>query len=633
MDKWNICIFDIEVAVSGQYPNDHQIKVKQDNKEYTITCGQINDTIRELNPEVFDEETGKWVKLNYSCYASIEGFPHPENSDVPINLITCYSTLTKQSYTWGLKPYTGNSDTVTNYRYFRTELEMLKDWLKWFHEMCFDMWTGWNSELFDVPYIVNRVRKLRVIHNIKTELEALLSDIGSSPVIYEVVDRFTNSKMGISYNIKGLLHHDYMNLYKKFAKHDPLPSYSLNYVTKNDLGEGKLDYEGSINDTYKNDWNTFVEYNVKDVMLIVKLENKIKLFNLIIEYSYDCVTTLDKVMQTVPTTEGYILKYIHNNNIVMNDRPEKHIDWWRDEKCYIVKDKNGNDYYQNVDTETEDFQKYLVMKSVMENGMTPDSESKIDELWKPLKIDGVMRNSMERFSMDYQDFIKAPHPFKEFGIKAGYCYDYAGRYDNCMSFDITSSYPHHIMQFNISPETLVIHPTKEQIESGEVILSDVNEVGFRRTDDAILPTIIKQVFNERKHFKDLKKQAHKEHNKDLEDLYDARQQVKKITINSMYGVCLTPSFHMYSIDCARAITRCARVTLRDWLSKTINDYYTTNGFIKEIEKEFGSVTITANGMDYKFGYNEEITIQRNGEEMKIPANKFNKETDLLGIDD
>lgn len=90
---------------------------------------------------------------------------------------------------------------------------------------------------------------------------------------------------------------------------------------------------------------------------------------------------------------------------------------------------------------------------------------------------------------------------------------------------------------------------------------------------------------------------------------------------------------MYDIDCARAITRAARVTLRDWLSKSVNDFYPTKGFIGELEKEFGTVTIMANGTEYKFGYNETITVQRNGEEMKILANQFNKETDLLGIDE
>ena len=111
-----------------------------------------------------------------------------------------------------------------------------------------------------------------------------------------------------------------------------------------DLGEGKLDYEGSILDTYKKDWNTFVEYNIKDVLLIVKLEAKCLLFNLIVEFCYDCVSTIDNVMMTVPTNEGYIIKYLHNNNMVMNDRPTDLEDWWRDEKCYIVRDKNGNEY-------------------------------------------------------------------------------------------------------------------------------------------------------------------------------------------------------------------------------------------------------------------------------------------------
>ena len=588
MNKWNICIFDIEVAVTGKFHDDHSFKVQLDGKEYTLKCGQVNDVFRKKNPLVFDEEQGKWVNFTDSCYVSIEGFPYAEKAEVPINLITCYSTKTKQTYTWGLEPYTGNSETVTNYRYFNTEIAMIKDWLKWFHEQCFDMWTGWNSELFDVPYIINRIKKLREIHGIKGQLENALSDVGQDPVWREVIDKFTHTKRGETYDVPGLLHHDYMNLYIKFAKHDPLPSYSLNYVTMKDLGEGKLDYEGSILDTYKKDWNTFVEYNIKDVMLIVKLEAKILLFNLIIEFCYDCVTTIDKVMLTVPTNEGYMIKYLHNNNMVMNDRPAEHKDWWREEKCYIINKPDGSTYYQNSEWENEEFGKYLVCKEFADtNTMTTEMEAKIDKLWKPQKINGVMKTAMEQFGMAFEEYKKDPHPFAAFHVKAGYCYDYPGRFDNCMSFDITSSYPHHIMQFNISPETLVIHPTKEQIESGEVILTDVNEVGFRRTENAILPTIIKQVFNERKHYKDLKKQAHKAGNKDLEKLYDARQGVKKIIINSMYGTCLTSSFHLYSIDCARAITRCARVTLRDWLSKSINDYYPTAGFLKDIEKEFG----------------------------------------------
>lgn len=414
------------------------------------------------------------------------GFPKPEEALFPINLITCYSSQTKQTYTWGNRPYTGSDESVVNYRYFENELDLLKDWLKWFHNQNFDVISGWNSILFDIPYIVNRIKNVRNAAGIKTEYESALSPLGKRPEGKDVSDKKIQNDLGSSYDIPGLIHHDYMELYKTFASHGPMESFSLNYVSMTELNEGKLEYEGTINQIYKTDWNKFVEYNIQDVMLLVKLEKKLNLFSLIIEYAYDCLVTLDKVYNKIPTTEGYFLKFMHNElNMVMNDRKDHHEDWWKHEKCYIVKDKNGNDYYQNCN---------------WENG---------------------------------------EYDFEDFAVKAGYCYDYPGRFDNCMSFDITSSYPHHIMQFNISAEVKVIHPTKEQIESGEVILSDVNEVGFRRTDNAILPTIVKKVFNERKHYKTLMKEAKKNHDYEKAALYDNRQGVKKIIINSMYGVCLS----------------------------------------------------------------------------------------------
>lgn len=482
-----------------------------------------------------EADISKW---NF-CFFDIEvasdntGFPYAEYAAVPINLITCYSSKAKQTFTWGLGDYTGNAPEVVNYKGFKTESELLTDWLKWFDKQCFDLWSGWNSKLFDVPYIVNRIKNVRESLGITKPIENKLSPVGKSPIYTEVTDRTSDVKMGITYDIPGLLHHDYMDLYKSFAKHEPLPSYSLNYVGNKELGEGKLEYEGTINTIYLTDWNKFVEYNIQDVMLLVHLEDKLKLMPLIIEYAYDCVTTVDKVFQKVPTTEGYILKFVHNRGKLMNDRKEHHEDWWHNEGCFVVKDKNGKNYFQNC-------------------------------YWEDERYD-----------------------FREFAIKAGYCYDYPGRYDNCMSFDITSSYPHHIMQFNISPEVKVMHPTKEQIESGEVIPTDINELGFKRTTDAILPNLVKLVFDERAECKKKMKEAHKAGDKDLEDLYDARQGVKKIIINSMYGVCLTSSFHLYDIDCARAITRCARVTLRDWLAKSANDFYPTAGFIKSLETEFG----------------------------------------------
>lgn len=90
---------------------------------------------------------------------------------------------------------------------------------------------------------------------------------------------------------------------------------------------------------------------------------------------------------------------------------------------------------------------------------------------------------------------------------------------------------------------------------------------------------------------------------------------------------------MYDIDCARAITRCARVTLRDWLSKPINDYYVTKHYISDLEKQFKLIKFVFENKTKYFLDDEEITILRNNVEMKILAKEFNKETDLLGIDE
>ena len=127
------------------------------------------------------------------------------------------------------------------------------------------------------------------------------------------------------------------------------------------------------------------------------------------------------------------------------------------------------------------------------------------------------------------------------------------------------------MEFHISPELKVVHPTKEQIESGEVIQTDVAELGFYNRDDGILPNVVKQVFAERKVYKNKEKECHKKGDKAGEHLYHNRQMTKKLIINSVYGVSLANSFALYDPDVARAICRCARVTLRDWLTKNLKD--------------------------------------------------------------
>lgn len=590
IDDWNIGLFDIEVAGSSRFYDTHLIEIRdlQTNRFEQIELFIFDTRYKKEEWEVFDIEKKCWVKYLNSCYVSYE-FPAPEKAEWPINLISMYSTRDKKLYTWGTRPYDDLDEPIDNYLYCRTELDLVRNFMKWFARQDFDMISGWNSEAYDIPYICNRCAKLRKIHNIQTEWECALSPFGKLPEKHDIKDRkLEDVDLGATFTIPGLYSIDFMKLYKTFGNHPPLPSYSLNYIASRELKDEKLKYEGSINEVYKDNWNLFVRYNRKDVKILIDLFYKLKLFELIIEYAFDCIVTVDKVENKVPTTTGYFIKFLHATGRVLNDKKDKHIDWWTQEECYKIKQKDGSIYYQNTEWENkEEFNKYLLKYDMLKK-LKPESEirTQVLNIWKPKKINGVQYNGWQLFNREMEEFRKWPHPFPEFQVKAGYCYDFPGRFDDDMSFDITSSYPHHIMMFNMSPETKVIHPTRAQIESGEVIMTDVAEVGFLRTDDAIMPNVVRQVFAERKVWKDKEEEAIMAGDMELANLCHNRQMTKKLIINSMYGVSLAQGFHFYDPDIARCICRCARVTLRDWLSRYCNEYYVSTKMIKDIEKYF-----------------------------------------------
>ena len=556
ISKWNICLFDIEVASGSKYYDNEMITVRNIHTQLTMELQLIDFDLNYKHEdwEVFDIEENQWKKYTESCYVEYD-FPDSNKALWPINVISCYSTKTKKmtTFTTLSNDKDDNDDDPENRPFeeyvYPNELVMMKKFLAWFNKQKFDIISGWNSVAYDIPYIINRCHHLREIWKVPTEFERALSPLAKMPVEKKIFDRkLPDVDLGSTWEIPGLYSLDYMELYKMFADHPPMASFALNYVSHMELGVGKLEYEGKINETYKKKKKRFKHYNRDDVWLIVDLEVKKKIFPLILEYAFDTMVNLDKIFMKVPTSEGYILKYLHSEGKVFNDREHASKDWWREERCYEIPQADGSIYYQNTEYEKAD----LMEKYRKEKAVNPNA-----------------------------------HPFPEFQVKAGYCYDFPGRYDCCMSFDITSSYPHHIMQFNISPETVVKHPTKEQIESGEVILSDVNEVGFKRTDDAIIPSIVKKVFAERKEFKRLKAEAAERGDNDAKMRYHNIQLNKKNIINSLYGVCLSDTFHLYNIECARAICRCARVTLRDWLTKYLNEYYTSYQIIKDVEKYWG----------------------------------------------
>lgn len=438
-------------------------------------------------------------------------FPDPDKAKKPINLISVHYSKTNEIFTFGNREYTGNDKSVKNYHYCNDEETLIRRFIKHFRKKKVDIITGWNVKFFDIPYIINRCAKL--------DIEIDMSPLNISyPKKFR--DDFGNTIEG--YGIAGISILDGLELYKKFTYKKQV-SYSLNYIGIEEVKEGKLDLDGQVNHMYKTDWNKFVEYNIQDVLLTKKINDNKKFIELTISLCYQALIPFENVFSSISLITGYIVNYLHKQNIVFPDPP--------------------------------------------------------------------------------QDKIKEEYPGAHVMAKQG-------MYEYVISFDVESMYPHMIMMYNISPETLVLNPTNTEgliktpaskeyscnTPSGKF---SVKGIYYTKEKQGVLSKIVETIFNNRKQFRKkmqiaegIEEGLSKE--KIIENLdisssvinelydeiidegfdskyYDSQQQIRKILINSIYGVLGNKYFSFYNIKNAMAITIGGR-HLIEFLSNNLNNY-------------------------------------------------------------
>ena len=225
-------------------------------------------------------------------------FPLPELAKAEINIITAWDSLAKKYYIFSKYPYNGNNlikDSV--FIYCENERNLLLKFINFWKAMDYpDIVSGWNSNGFDFPYIRNRI--LKVLGD-----TAFLS---LSP--YGIIrDFLTVDKMLreiTKYEIAGVSNLDFLDVYAKF-KVTKQESYKLDFIAEMELGYGKVDYEGmTIYEFMSKHWDRFVEYNVRDVELLVKLEEKLRYFQILRIVSNLACTNYDKGLTTIPITNG-----------------------------------------------------------------------------------------------------------------------------------------------------------------------------------------------------------------------------------------------------------------------------------------------------------------------------------------
>ena len=226
---------------------------------------------------------------------SPDAFPNPQDPNDTINIITIYDTLTKKFHSWGLKPYIAKSADV-NYIACKTEEELLRKFVEFFSKDYCDILSGWNSEFFDVPYVINRVRKI-----LGEDYMKRLSPVGS------LRSRTFMGKYGkeqVKWYIEGLSCVDYLDVYKRFCQ-TLRESYKLDAIGEIELQERKVDYgDQNLTDLADDNWETFVDYNIQDVNLLVRLEQKLQYIQLLRMIAYAGLTTFEGALGSLSVITG-----------------------------------------------------------------------------------------------------------------------------------------------------------------------------------------------------------------------------------------------------------------------------------------------------------------------------------------
>ena len=429
--------------------------------------------IAEKYPRDIDYDMTKMKIYTIDIEVACEnGFPDVEACAEQMLCITIKDFNTKKIITWGTREFQSQHE----YRVFWSEDKMLADFVEWWAKNTPDIITGWNCNLYDIPYICRRVE--RILGEKWKKSLSPWKRVHDREIVIQ-------GRRNIAYDLTGVSILDYLDLYKKFT-YTNQESYRLDHIAMVELDDKKLDHSQYENfkDFYTNDWDRFVEYNIHDVELVDQLEDKMKLVELCVAMAYDAKVNFEDVYSQVKVWDTLIYNDLSKRNIVV----------------------------------------------------PPRSSTRKDD-----KYAGA--------------YVKEPKP---------------GIYDWVVSFDLNSLYPHLIMQYNISPETLVErrHPTAtvEGMLSGDVRIDEdfavcANGAQYRKDIHGFLPEMMQRIYDERTIYKKKMLKAKSEYEKKptaqlKRDIakFNNIQMARKIQLNSAYGAIGNQYFRYYNLANAEAIT-------------------------------------------------------------------------------
>jgi DNA polymerase elongation subunit (family B) len=231
------------------------------------------------------------------------GLPSIEKADREITAISL--KFDKTVYVFGCKDYIPNESSI---KYIKSinEKELLENFIDYWRGLAFDIITGYNIQLFDIPYLINRMKNILKDKHRELSPWKIIKD--------RIVER--NNREYQVYEICGLTIMDYYLLYKKFERKKK-ESYKLDFIAQEELGIGKIAYKGSLDDLYDNDYTKYIDYNIQDVVLIEKLEDKLGYLDMAIAMAYAAKCNYGDIYVTIKPWDIIIHNFLLARKIVV----------------------------------------------------------------------------------------------------------------------------------------------------------------------------------------------------------------------------------------------------------------------------------------------------------------------------
>jgi DNA polymerase elongation subunit (family B) len=514
---------------------------KEYHKELRIHSGKrlwesdINPIFRCLEKNYLGANSPKLQTAFFDIevdFDPVRGFSKPADPFNPITAITVYLDWLNKTVTLASPPKSMSwetaqeiADRFDNCFLFERETDLLGAFFDLIEDA--DVLSGWNSEGFDIPYMVMRTK--RVLSKDDCRRFCLWGQYPKE----RTFERF--GAENLTFDLIGRVHLDYMQLYRKYT-YEERHSYSLDAIGEHELDERKVAYEGTLDQLYNKDFEKFIDYNRQDALLVAKLDKKLRFLDLANELAHDNTVLLQTTMGAVAVTEQAIINEAHQLGLIVPNRKG------RDDQgdtqaagAYVAFPKRGmHDWVGAIDINS------LYPSAIRALNMGP--ETIVGQL-RPIMTDRYI-----------QDKITAGSSFADAWENMFGSLEYTAVMENQPGTEITIDWEDGSSTLHSAAEIWRII-----FDSNQPWTLSANGTIFTYEKKGVIPGLLERWYAERKEMQAKKKEAETDEDKAF---WDKRQLVKKINLNSLYGAILNPGCRFFDKRIGQSTTLTGRIIAR-----------------------------------------------------------------------